>query len=210
MRFMACKSVNEGRKAAAVNILFVLPISAIVVGNAGWIGKAISISSPDVISPNTSPDQIFVVVANIIASPGMFGFIMAALTAALMSTVDTLINATAAIFINDVYRPVQNFLKKTIPTGIEKERRELGAARYASVGVTVLGVLAVLAFKNFPTVYEAHGYFHSTLTPPLVVGIFLGVFWKKFTPAAVITTFVGGSCVDDSWCKISRNPDCTV
>ena len=192
MRFMACKSVNEGRKAAAVNILFVLPISAIVVGNAGWIGKAISISSPDVISPNTSPDQIFVVVANIIASPGMFGFIMAALTAALMSTVDTLINATAAIFINDVYRPVQNFLKKTIPTGIEKERRELGAARYASVGVTVLGVLAVLAFKNFPTVYEAHGYFHSTLTPPLVVGIFLGVFWKKFTPAAVITTFVGG------------------
>ena len=192
MRFMACKSVNEGRKAAAVNILFVLPISAIVVGNAGWIGKAISISSPDVISPNTSPDQIFVVVANIIASPGMFGFIMAALTAALMSTVDTLINATAAIFINDVYRPVQNFLKKTIPTGIEKERRELGAARYASVGVTVLGVLAVLAFKNFPTVYEAHGYFHSTLTPPLVVGIFFGVFWKKFTPAAVITTFVGG------------------
>jgi len=192
MRFMACKSVNEGRKAAAVNILFVLPISAIVVGNAGWIGKAISIASPDVISPNTSPDQIFVVVANIIASPGMFGFIMAALTAALMSTVDTLINATAAIFINDVYRPVQNFLKKTIPTGIEKERRELGAARYASVGVTVLGVLAVLAFKNFPTVYEAHGYFHSTLTPPLVVGIFLGVFWKKFTPAAVITTFVGG------------------
>jgi len=192
MRFMACKNVNEGRKAAAVNILFVLPISAIVVGNAGWIGKAISIKYPNVISPNTSPDQIFVVVANIIASPGMFGFIMAALTAALMSTVDTLINATAAIFINDVYRPVQKFLKRTIRTESEKERKELGAARYASIGVTVLGVLAVLAFKNFPTVYEAHGYFHSTLTPPLVVGIFLGVFWKKFTPAGVITTFVGG------------------
>ena len=27
MRFMACKNVNEGRKAAAVNILFVLPLS---------------------------------------------------------------------------------------------------------------------------------------------------------------------------------------
>jgi len=65
-------------------------------------------------------------------------------------------------------------------------------ARYASVGVTALGVLAVLAFKNFPTVYEAHGFFHSTLTPPLVVAIFLGIFWKKFTPAAVITTFVAG------------------
>ncbi len=192
MRFMACKNVNEGRKAAAVNILFVLPISAIVVGNAGWIGKAISVVSPDIVSPSVSPDQIFVVVANIIASPGMFGFIMAALTAALMSTVDTLINATAAIFINDVYRPVQQFVKRNVMTDRDRDKKELLAARYASIGVTALGVLAVLAFKNFPTVYEAHGYFHSTLTPPLVVGIFLGVFWKRFTPAAVITTFVGG------------------
>jgi SSS family solute:Na+ symporter len=192
MRFMACKNVNEGRKAAAVNILFVLPISAIVVGNAGWIGKAISVVNPDIVSPSVSPDQIFVVVANIIASPGMFGFIMAALTAALMSTVDTLINATAAIFINDVYRPVQQFVKRNVMTDRDRDKKELLAARYASIGVTALGVLAVLAFKNFPTVYEAHGYFHSTLTPPLVVGIFLGVFWKRFTPAAVITTFVGG------------------
>ena len=192
MRFMACKNVNEGRKAAAVNILFILPISAIVVGNAGWVGKAISVASPHIVSPTVSPDQIFVVVANIIASPGMFGFIMAALTAALMSTVDTLINATAAIFINDVYRPVRLFLKRMTVSDIERDRKELRAARYASIGVTAFGVLAVLAFKNFPTVYEAHGYFHSTLTPPLVVGIFLGVFWKRFTPAAVITTFVGG------------------
>ncbi|RMF07504.1 MAG: sodium:solute symporter family protein, partial [Candidatus Neomarinimicrobiota bacterium] len=91
MRFMACRSVNEGRKAAAVNILVVLPISAIVVGNAGWLGKAISVADPGLIPPNTSPDQIFVVVANIVSRPGVFGFVMAALTAALMSTVDTLI-----------------------------------------------------------------------------------------------------------------------
>jgi len=193
MRFLACKNVNEGRKAAAVNILFILPLSAVVVGNAGWLGKAISISEPSLISPNTSPDQIFVVVANIIASPGIFGFIMAALTAALMSTVDTLINATAAIFINDVYRPLNKFLnKKNKKTKNISDREELIAARWASVAITSLGVIAVLAFKNFPTVYEAHGYFHSTLTPPLVVAIFLGVFWKRFSPAGVITTFVGG------------------
>ena len=192
MRFLACKNVNEGRKAAAVNILFILPLSAIVVGNAGWIGKAISISTPSIVSPDTSPDQIFVVVANIIASPGIFGFIMAALTAALMSTVDTLINATAAIFINDVYRPINRFLNSIGKGNPVTDRKELVAARWASVVITSLGVLAVLAFKNFPTVYEAHGYFHSTLTPPLVVAIFFGVFWKRFSPAGVITTFVGG------------------
>ena len=191
MRFLACRNVDEGRKAAAVNILFILPISAIVVGNAGWVGKAISVASPDVVSPNVSPDEIFVVVASIVTSPGVFGFVMAALTAALMSTVDTLINATAAIFINDVYRPTKQYFGK-VSSLINDDKNELFAARITSIGITVLGVLAVLAFRNFPTVYEAHGYFHSTLTPPLVVAIFLGVFWKRFTPAAVITTFLGG------------------
>jgi SSS family solute:Na+ symporter len=192
MRFMATKNVDEGRKAATFNIMIMLPISAIVVGNAGWVGKALSVLNPDLVPPNTAPDQIFVVVANIVSHPGVFGFIMAALTAALMSTVDTLINATSAIFINDVYRPTKKFLKSVVLSERETEKKELFAARASSIAITALGVLAVLAFKNFPTVYEAHGYFHSTLTPPLVVAIFLGIFWKRFTPAAVITSFVGG------------------
>lgn len=192
MRFMATKNVDEGRKAATFNILFMLPISAIVVGNAGWIGKAISVISPDVVPPNTSPDQIFVVVANIVAIPGVFGFIMAALTAALMSTVDTLINATAAIYINDIHRPIKTWLKKYDEDAKTEDRHELFSARVSSVIITVLGVLSVLIFEGFPTVYEAHGFFHSTLTPPLVIAIFLGIFWKRFTPAGVIASFLGG------------------
>ncbi len=192
MRFMATKSVDEGRKAATFNILFVLPISAIVVGNAGWIGKAISVLHPDVVPPNTDPDSIFVVVANIISLPGVFGFVMAALTAALMSTVDTLLNATAAIYINDVHRPAKKWLSKKVQSWKEEDRQELNAARIATVIFTIMGVLAVIPFESFPTVYEAHGYFHSTLTPPLVVAIFLGVFWKKFTNAAVVATFIVG------------------
>ncbi|MCX8106477.1 MAG: sodium:solute symporter family protein [Ignavibacterium album] len=192
MRFMACKSVDEGRKAAAFNILFMLPISAVVVGNAGWIGKAISIANPNVVPPTTNPDSIFVVVANVISHPGVFGFIMAALTAALMSTVDTLLNATAAIYINDIHRPVKKWLTKKVLTWKEEDKQELLSARIATVVFTLLGVLSVIPFSKFPTVYEAHGYFHSTLTPPLVTAIFLGVFWKRFTNAAVIGTLVGG------------------
>jgi solute:Na+ symporter, SSS family len=192
MRFMSCKSVDEGRKAAAFNILFMLPISAIVVGNAGWIGKAISLINPSAVSPNTDPDAIFVVVANVISHPGVFGFIMAALTAALMSTVDTLLNAIAAIYINDVHRPAKKWLSKKTQTWKEEDRQELFSARIATVFFTVLGVLAVIPFSAFPTVYEAHGYFHSTLTPPLVVGIFFGIFWRRFTNTAVISTFIGG------------------
>ncbi|MCW8850066.1 MAG: sodium:solute symporter family protein [Melioribacteraceae bacterium] len=193
MRFMAAKNVDEGRKAATFNILFMLPLSAIIVGNAGWIGKAISIQNPSVISPSVNPDDVFVVVANIIAKPGVFGFIMAALTAALMSTVDTLLNAIAAVYINDVHRPLKKMMNPKMLMTNKDDKKELNAARIATIGFTILGVLAVIPFNAFPTVYEAHGFFHSTLTPPLVVAIFLGVFWKKFTNASVVATFVVGS-----------------
>jgi SSS family solute:Na+ symporter len=193
MRFMATKSVDEGRKAAVFNILFMLPLSAIVVGNAGWIGKAISVTNPELVGPQSNPDSIFVIVANIISQPGVFGFIMAALTAALMSTVDTLINATAAVFLNDVYRPFKKIFKFEKKSAVKNDKEELLVARLASVLFTMIGVLAVIPFSTFPTVYEAHGFFHATLTPPLVTAIFLGVFWKKFTPAAVMATFIGGA-----------------
>ncbi len=116
----------------------------------------------EVISPNTDPDAIFVVVANVISHPGVFGFIMAALTAALMSTVDTLLNAIAAIYINDVHRPAKKWLSKKVLTWKEEDKQELLSARIATAIFTILGVLAVIPFSYFPTVYEAHGYFHST------------------------------------------------
>ena len=48
-------------------------------------------------------NDVFVAVTNIVSSPGVFGFIIAALCAALMSTADTLVNASSAIIVNDIY-----------------------------------------------------------------------------------------------------------
>mgnify|MGYP007000308391 CR=1 len=73
----------------------------------------------------------------------------------------------------------------------EKEQLEL--ARWTSIGVKVIAVALVPFFNSFDSIYEAHGWFHSTFTPPLVVGVFLGIFWKRFTTAAVIATFLGGA-----------------
>ena len=192
MRFMATKSVDEGRKAATFNILFMLPLSAIVVSSGGWIGKAISLISPDTVPANSNPDSIFVLVSSIIMSPGFFGFIIASLAAALMSTVSTYINATAAIWINDVDRPIRIWLKKIKKDQPDDEKRNLLIARIATIVFTIFAAVTVIPFSQFKTVYEAHGYFHSTLTPPLVIAIFLGIFWKRFSPMGVITTLIGG------------------
>ena len=185
MRFMAAKNVNEGRKAAPFNVLLILPISAIVVSNAGWIGIAIANGMPGVLPANLQPNDVFVAVTNIVASPGVFGFIIAALCAALMSTADTLVNASSAIVVNDIYRPL---MKKE-----QSEKKQLEVARYASIGIKVIGVLLVPFFNSFESIYEAHGWFHSTFTPPLVVAVFLGIIWKRFTTPAVIATFTVGA-----------------
>jgi solute:Na+ symporter, SSS family len=188
MRFLATKSVKEGRKALLINTLFFLPISTIVVCNAGWIGKilvgnAIEVNGA-VLGPGVDPNDIFVLVTALVSQPGVFGFIMAALTAALMSTVDTLINATSAVFINDVYRPY--WVKG------KDDKHYLMVARVVSIVAVVIGVLLVPLFMGFATIYEAHGTFLATVTPPLVVAIFLGAFWKGYTNAGALATFIGG------------------
>ena len=114
----------------------------------------------------------------------MFGLILAALTAALMSTVDTLITGVAAIVVNDVYKPL---VRKTAG-----ERELLRVARMTSVGVTLLGVAMVPVFLEFRTIYEAHGAFTAAVTPPLVITLLLSAFWKRFTATAARVTLVGG------------------
>jgi len=183
MRFMACRSVEEGRKAAAFNTLFLLPISTIVVCNAGWVGRAISGARPDILPPDTAPDEIFTRVTAIVSSPAVFSFLIAAVVAALMSTVDTLINAVAAITINDIYRPLVKG---------KDDRHYLKMAMIFSAAATIIGVLATYPFRGFDTLYEAPAKFHGTVTPPLVAAVFLGAFWKRFTTKAAIATFVGG------------------
>ena len=185
MRFMACKSVNEGRKAAVFNVLVLLPISTVVVSNAGWIGKAISIVTPESWNTTTQLDHVFTQVAYLITgSEVVFAFVIAAVAAALMSTVDTLINAVAAVVINDIYRPIVKD---------KDDKHYLKVAMIVSAGATAVGALSTIFFNNFPTLYEAHGFFHSTMTPPLVVAIFLGIFWKRYSTPAAFATFLGGA-----------------
>jgi SSS family solute:Na+ symporter len=185
MRFMACKSVHEGRKAAAFNVLILLPICTIVVSNAGWIGKVISVVTPEAWNTATKLDHVFTQVAYLITgSEVVFAFVIAAVAAALMSTVDTLINAVAAVVINDIYRPIVKD---------KDDKHYLKVAMIVSAGATAVGALSTIFFDNFPTLYEAHGFFHSTMTPPLVVAIFLGIFWKRYSTPAAIATFLGGA-----------------
>lgn len=182
MRFLSARSVAEGRKAMFATVLVLVPLAAVVVSGGGWVARALVHAGT--LPPDISSGEAFFVAAELLSRPGVFGLVLAALTAALMSTVDTLITGVAAVVVNDVYRPLVR------PAAGEREL--LRVARLTSIGVTLLGVGLVPVFLEFRTIYEAHGAFTAAVTPPLVVTLLLAVFWKRFTAAAARATLIGG------------------
>jgi len=183
MRFLSVKSVKEGRKAGFFVVLALMPMAALAVANAGWLGKAMV--GAGLLPSDIEPKKVFVVVSNLVARPGVFGLIMAALTAAMMSTVDALINAVSAVSINDIYRP---FLVKN-----RSDKHYLNMARIFSIGASLIGLVLVPVFARFETIYKAHATFTAAITPPMIVAIILGILWKGYTPLAAFCTLIFGT-----------------
>jgi len=180
MRFLSLRSVKEARKMAIFWILILYPIAAITVSGGGWIAAAL-VANGEI---ETTGKHAFVDAASFLLIPGVFGFILAALTAALMSTADTLVTAVSSIVLNDVYRP---YVK---PNATDKHY--LKVARITSTCTVFIGVLLVIVFMKQDSIYSAHGMFTAAVTPPIVSAIFLGILWKRYSTKAALATMIGG------------------
>ncbi len=186
MRFLCARSVKDGRRAVMAVLLFLMPLAAIAVGNAGLlaramheVGGALGLQVDALMTVDGKIDSVnaFTAASRIVCVPGIFGFVMAALTAALMSTVDTLINAVAAIAVYDVYQPL-------VPK--RSDKHYLGVARVVSVIAVLIGIALVPVFASFKTIYDAHGAFTAAITPPMIVAILMGSMWKRFSSKACV------------------------
>jgi len=196
MRYLALKSVNDGRKAAVFNVLFTLPFSAIIVGAVGWIAKSLIAKQTAMggVLEGLEPIHItnhfhtFIVVAweTLKHNAVVFGFVIAALTAALMSTVDTLINACAAIGIYDIYKPL---IKP-----VADDKHYLKAARWVSGITALIGLCLVYMFSTMKgSLMSIHYKGIMIIIPSIVTTIFLGAFWKRFSAKAAAVSMVSGS-----------------
>ncbi|MCU0610680.1 MAG: sodium:solute symporter family protein [Candidatus Eisenbacteria bacterium] len=185
LRFLSVKSVPEGRKAAVAVMVVLVPLAAIAVSVAGWGGR--SLQTFGLLPPGADPNQIFVIVMDLVARPGMFGFILAALTAALMSTIDTLINAVASLVVNDFLRPL-------VAPG-RSDRSYLSFARAASVLTAIVGLALVPLFMRFDSIYVAHASFTAAISPPMVVTVIAGLMWPRFSARAARTTLLAGGLI---------------
>jgi len=182
MRFLSLKSVKEAQKMAVAWILILAPIAAIATGGGGWIGRALVANG----ELETSSKEAFIRTAHFLCAPGIFGFVLAALTAALMSTADTLINAVSAIFVNDVWKP---FFRPDA-----KDKDLLFVARITTIFAAAVGLAFVVVYiRNYDSIYQAHAMVTASIPAPMVVAVLMGILWKRFTPTACFVTLVGGS-----------------
>lgn len=181
MRFLAIRSVREARKMAFFWMLVLMPLAAITVSAGGWVAAALVANG----ELETKDKDAFIDAALYMCPPGVFGFVLAALTAALMSTADTLITAISAIFVNDLYKP---YIKRDAA-----DRHYLKVARVTSTVTVFTGIALVPVFMSSQSIYRAHAMFTAAVTPPIVVAVMAGVLFKRFTPAAALATMTGGA-----------------
>ena len=197
MRFLSIRSIKQARITALFNVLVCLPLSALTVGVAGWIAKSIITKQESIGSalPGyetlsvTDTYNVFINVAFEILKQHEFllGLVIAALLAALMSTVDTLINASAAIGVYDIYKPLIRPNKD--------EKHYLRVARWTSaivIGISLL--LVVWFFRQEGTLMSIHYKGIMTIIPPVVTTVFIALFWRRFDAlSAILAMVIGGA-----------------
>jgi solute:Na+ symporter, SSS family len=114
---------------------------------------------------------------------GMRGLIAAGLLAALMSTIASALNSSATLFSVDI---VKRFRPRTSDAALVR------IGRITAVVVMLLAMLWSTQGGRFSSIFEAAQAIASNLAPPITVVFLWGVFWRRGTATAAVSTLVFG------------------
>ncbi|MGY2002581.1 sodium:solute symporter family transporter [Blastococcus sp. SYSU DS1024] len=172
-RVLAAKNLDHGRWGALFAGLMQLPLLVLLIF-PGILARDVF---PDLENPDLAwPSLIFEFIP-----VGLRGLIVAALLAALMSTLDSVLNGAASLVIND-------FVKTR-----DKEYSEKRLLLMSRVLVGIFMVVAVAwapVILQFDTIVEYFQSFLGYVTMPIVVVLLGGIFWKRATAQAAFWTLV--------------------
>ncbi|HPS55438.1 MAG TPA: sodium:solute symporter [Sedimentisphaerales bacterium] len=115
---------------------------------------------------------------------GLTGVMAAALLAALMSTVSGALNSIATLFSYDLY-------KRWKPDTSDKKLVVIG--RVATFVAMVAAILWSPLISRFDSIYQGCSALICYIAPPITAVFVWGVFWKKASSKAAITTLYIGS-----------------
>ena len=175
-RALAARSIREAQAGIVFAALLKLLVPVLVV----FPGIAASVLAPDL----ARPDEAYPTMMSL-APAGVRGLIFAALIAAIVSSLGSMVNSIATIFTLDLYKV---FRPET------PEHRLVWIGRTAALGAMIIAVLAARpllgrAEQAFQFIQEFTGFF----TPGIVVLFLLGLFWKKTTAAGAFAAALGSA-----------------
>ena len=174
-RALAARSLAEGRMGALFGGLLKLPNVFLMI-----LPGMIAI----VLMPGMeNPDQVFPVLAAKLLPAGLKGLILTALVAAIMSSLDSALNAAASLLTMDFIRPLR--------PGISG-RRLLVVGRALTAVLILVAALYAPLIERFGSLFQ---YFQSTLAyvvPPIVAIYLSGLFWRRPNGAGAFWAIVSG------------------
>jgi sodium/proline symporter len=178
-RFMAICSASETGQAASIGVIwaFLCYLLAILVGLSGLAYL------PEVIADS---EKVFIALTGLIFHPLIAGILLAAILAAIMSTVDSQLLVCSSSLAEDLYPLVS---KKSLSP---EQRLQVGR-----VAVVVLALMATLLAMNPDSkVLDVVSYAWAGLGASLGPAILISLYWRKMTArGALAGVFVGGATV---------------
>lgn len=161
--------------------LFVLP--GIVA--LGLVRRGIIPPLPCNADGSPATDQTYTHLLKTILWPGMRGLVIAAMLAALMSTVAGALNSIATLFSYDIY-------KRWWPEVEDRRLIWIGRVATAVAMLVAVGWSMILA-RSKTTIFQAMVDVFPGLAPPTAVVFLWGVFWRRASATGAFWTLIAGS-----------------
>ena len=156
--------------------LKILPVPLMVLpGVMGWVLFRDQIGD--------APDSTLIVLIKQLLPAGMRGLVIAALLAALMSTVAGALNSTATLVSFDI-------VKRLRPATADKTLVRVG--QVTAVVVMGCAILWSTQGERFGGIFAGVNQMISVLAPPISAVFLWGIFWKRGTAAAALATLIVG------------------
>ena len=188
-RTLAAKSLRESQRgiAFAAFLKLLIPLIVVIPGIVAFVLN----SGPDGLVTAQSADPSFIgPKGNIIndnAAPwlissfiptGLKGLVLAALSAAIVSSLASMLNSTATIFTMDIYKPYFNRQAT--------EGKLVSVGRLSAGAALVVAVLLAPQLKNLGQVFQYIQEYTGIVSPGILAVFMLGLFYKKTTNTAAV------------------------
>ncbi|MBN1457870.1 MAG: sodium/solute symporter [Sedimentisphaerales bacterium] len=192
-RYCAPKSKSDARKSLIMGVAMSFPMWLYFF----FIGTALFVfyqAFPDKLTADLeAPEQIlpFFILTEVPA--GISGFVIMGLIAAAMSTLDSLINATAATVTTDFYKRI--FICN------KDEKHYLKAGRWFSVlfAVVMISTALFIHFAKTTTLNDIQNYAYNILGGGLLGLFMLGLLTKSVSSFAAATATITTFTISSSW-----------